>query len=77
MAFKIFKGYPPDEEWPIADVLEEIQGGVNAPARVRIEGAVRRLVIYDRAGGAAWDFPFGSFVDALQQAESALADDGQ
>ena len=48
MTFKISKGYPPDEEWPIAEVMEEFEGGCNAPAIVRIEGSERRLVIYDR-----------------------------
>lgn len=77
MAFKIFKGYPPDEEWPIAEVLEETEGGVNVPARVRIEGGERRLVIYGPAGDVAWDFPFDSFVEALHRAEAVLANDGQ
>jgi hypothetical protein len=72
--FKISKGYPPDEEWPIAEVLEEIEGGVNAPAIVRIAGAERRLLIYDRTGQLAWDYPFDDFVGALGQAEESLAD---
>ena len=74
MTFKISKGFPPDEEWPIAEVLEEADGGVNAPAIVRIEGVERRLVIYDRTGKVAWDYPFGAFVEALHQAELSLAD---
>jgi hypothetical protein len=73
VTFKIFKGYPPDEEWPIAEVLEEVEGGLINPAIVRIEGAERRLVIYDRAGQVAWDYPFDAFVGALQQAQSSLA----
>ena len=77
MTFKISKGYPPDEEWPIAEVREEVKDGVvNAPAIVRIEGAERRLVIYDRKGQVAWDYPFGAFVEALHQAESSLAEYG-
>ena len=59
MAFKISEGYPPDEEWPIAEVYEEVEGGVSIPAIVRIEGAERRLLIYDRTGQIAWDYPFG------------------
>lgn len=74
MTFKISKGYPPDEEWPIAELIEEVDGGFNAPAIVRIEGAERRLVIYDKAGQVAWDYPLGDFVKALHQAESSLAD---
>ena len=74
MTFKISKGYPPDEECPIAEVIEEVEGGYNAPAIVRIEDSERRLVIYDRTGQVAWDYPFDAFVEALQQAESSLAD---
>jgi hypothetical protein len=74
VTFRIRKGFPPDEQWPIAEVLEEVDGGVNAPAIVRIEGAERRLVIYDRTGQVAWDYPFEAFVDALHQAELSLAD---
>ncbi len=51
-------------------------GGFNAPAIARIEGVERRLVIYDRTGQVAWDYPFGAFVEALHQAESSLADYG-
>jgi hypothetical protein len=72
MTFKIFKGYPPDEEWPIAEVHEEVEGGLNTPAIVRIEGDQRRLVIYDRSGGVAWEYPFDAFVEALHQAKSSL-----
>jgi hypothetical protein len=50
VTFKISKGFPPDEERPIAEVLEEVDGGFNTPAIVRIEGVERRLVIYDRTG---------------------------
>jgi hypothetical protein len=74
VTFRISKGFPPDEEWPIAEVLEEVDGGFNAPAIVRIEGVERRLVIYDKAGQVAWDYPLGDFVEALRQAESSLAD---
>jgi hypothetical protein len=74
MTFKISKGFPPDEEWPIAEVLEEVDGGFNAPAIVRVEGVERRLLIYDRTGQVAWDYPLGAFVEALHRAESALAD---
>ena len=74
MTFKISKGYPPDEEWPIAEVIEEVKEGVvNAPAIVRIEGAERRLILYDREGQVAWDYPFAAFVEALHRAESSLA----
>jgi hypothetical protein len=74
VTFKISKGYPPDEEWPIAEILENVEGGVNAPAVVRIEGAERRLVIYDRSGQVAWDYPFDAFLGALHQAESSLSE---
>ena len=76
MSFRISKGFPPDEEWPIAEVLEEVDGRLNAPAIVRIEGVERRLIIYDTAGQVAWDYPLGDFVEALNQAESSLADYG-
>lgn len=74
MSFRIFKGFPPDEEWPIAEIHEVVDGGVNARAIVRIEGVERRLVIYDKAGQVAWDYPLGDFVEALRQAESSLAE---
>jgi hypothetical protein len=77
VTFRISKGFPPDEEWPIAEVLEEVGGGfINAPALVRIEGVERRLIIYDKSGQVAWDYPLGDFVEALHQAESSLADYG-
>ena len=74
MTFKISKGYPPDEEWPIAEVIEEVEGEYNAPAIVRIEDSERRLAIFDRTGQVAWNYPLDGFVEALQQAESSLAD---
>ena len=76
VTFQISKGFPPDEEWPIAEVSEEVDGGLCTPAIVRIVGGERRLVIYNRTGGIAWDFRFESFVEALHQAEASLADYG-
>jgi hypothetical protein len=68
------KGYPPDEEWPIAEIHERVEGGVNSPAIVRIEGGERRLVIYARTGEVAWDYPLTDFLDALREAESSLSE---
>jgi hypothetical protein len=72
VTFKISKGFPPDEEWPIAQVHEEVDGGINTPAIVRIEGAERRLIIYDKSGRVEWDYPFEGFVEALHHAKAAL-----
>jgi hypothetical protein len=76
MTFKISKGFPPDEEWPIAEVHEVVTGGINTPAIVRIEGGERRLVIYGKAGQVEWDYPFEAFVEALHNAKSSLDDYG-
>jgi hypothetical protein len=76
VTFKISKGFPPDEEWPIAEIHEEVDGGINTPAIVRIEGGERRVMIYDKAGQIVWDYPLNAFVDALRQAESSLGDHG-
>ena len=74
MTFMLSKGYPPDEEWPIAEIHERVEGGVSTPAIVRIEGAERRLVIYTRTGEVAWDYPLNDFLDALHETEASLAD---
>jgi hypothetical protein len=72
VAFTISKTFPPDEEWPVAEVNEEDDGGFNTPAVVRIEAGERRLVIYGKSGQVEWDYPFGAFVEALHRAKSSL-----
>lgn len=72
--FKIFKGFPPDEEGPIAEVVEQVQEGVvNTPAIIRFANGEIEITIYDRAGNVAWEYPLTAFCDALGEARSVLS----
>ena len=48
MSFQALKGYPPNEEWPIAEIYEEVKGGVSIPATCASKVPNGDLVTYTR-----------------------------
>jgi hypothetical protein len=74
MTLEIFKGYPPDSEFPIAEINDLHDGGVEVPAVVSRENGELRITIYERAGGVAWEYKLDDWVEALHRAAKALGE---
>jgi hypothetical protein len=72
MTFEIFKGYPPDNEFPIAEINDLHDGGAEVPAIVHREGGELRITIYERTGGVAWEYPLDEWIEALHKAAKTL-----
>ncbi len=72
MTLEISKGYPPDNEFPIAEISDVRNGGEDNPAVVDRESGELRIKIYERAGGVAWEYPLEEWIEALQKAAKTL-----
>ncbi len=72
MTLEIFKGYPPDNEFPIAEINDLSDGATEIPAVVDRESGELRIKIYERTGGVAWEYPLDEWIEALQKAAKTL-----
>ena len=74
MTFQVSKGYPPDNEFPIAEISDVRDGGEENPAVVDRENGELRITIYERSGGVAWEYPLDDWIEALQKAARVLGE---
>ena len=74
MTFKIFKGFPPDSEGPIAELNVSHDGVLDIPVEIRRDRGELRITIFSRQDGVAWDYPLGEFLEAVQKAAEVLGD---
>ncbi len=74
VTFKIFKGFPPDSEGPIAELNVNHDGVVDIPAEIRHERGELRIAIFGRKDGFALDYPLDEFLEAIRKAVEILVD---
>lgn len=74
MAFRIFKGFPPDRDSPVADFHEALdEGGINFPAQIYRQDGNLMITIFARTGEVAWEYPLDEFTDAIESARAILS----
>lgn len=74
MTLEIFKGYPPDSEFPIAEICHRHDGVVDIPAEVRRENGQLRITIFGHGDGVGFDYLLDDWVAALNKAAEALGE---
>jgi hypothetical protein len=72
VTLQVSKGYPPDHEFPIAEISDVRDGGEENPAVVDRENGELRITIYERSGGVAWQYPLDDWIEAVQKAAKVL-----
>jgi hypothetical protein len=74
MSLEISKGYPPDSEFPIAEINHRHDGVRDIPAEVRRKNGQLRITIFERTGGPAWEYPLDDWIECLQRAAKVLGE---
>ena len=74
MTLQIFKAYPPDKEFPIAEINHRHDGGIDIPAEIRRENGQLWITIFGRVGGVAWEYKLDEWIEALHRAARALGE---
>jgi hypothetical protein len=72
MGFQIFVAYPPDREGRVAQVHVPHDGAVDIPVEMYDEDGERKITIFARTGGVAWEYPLDDFLAAIEAAITAL-----
>ncbi len=72
MTLEIFKAYPPDKEFPIAEINHRHDGVIDIPAEVRRVNGQLWVTIFGRTGGPAWEYPLDEWIEALHNAAKTL-----
>jgi len=72
MSFETVKVYPPDLNYPAAELHVVTKDGIEIPLRVSRETGELLVTIFDAAGATAWEFGLDDLQAALQRAAASL-----
>jgi hypothetical protein len=74
MRFEIFKAFPPNRESAVVELNVRHDGQVDIPAEIYREDGELRITLFQREGGAAWQYPLNEWVAGIAKAIEALGD---